>query len=190
MDYIEIIKDIVLRDNDNLIATDSDHYNMWDNHLKYVVMESLNLAEEYGADKEIVEIGAMLHDIALLRKGLSVKPEHHSIGAEIAKEILTEIKYPKDKMERVLGCVLHHRSSKNATNLEELCVADADIIAHFSNMPLILKSIISRNINKTIDEINEAIKSFLYKDFNDLSENTQAVYKSKFDKMCDVLLKK
>lgn len=55
-------------------------------------------------------------------------------------------------MDRVIGCVINHRSSKNATNIEELCVADADILAHFDNMPMLFNSAFNRN-NIRLNEV-------------------------------------
>ncbi len=175
---------------DNEVLLDKTGYDMWDNHLKYVVSESVRLAEEYGADLEIVIISALLHDIALLKHGTSVKADHHTMGKDIAKEILKSIGYPNDKINRVCGCILHHRSSKNAKNIEETCVADADILAHFSNLPMILKGIYAGNQNSSIDTINTEIKNVLNSDYNDLSDRTQKVFAKQFETICNTLLKK
>ena len=40
-------------------------YDFWNDHIKYVVKNSVNLARKYHADVEIVELGALLHDIAM-----------------------------------------------------------------------------------------------------------------------------
>ena len=40
-------------------------YDFWNDHIKYVVKNSIELANKYGADVEIVELGALLHDIAI-----------------------------------------------------------------------------------------------------------------------------
>ena len=45
-----------------------DHYDFWEEHVKYVYDESMLLAGVYGADKEIVALGALLHDIALINR--------------------------------------------------------------------------------------------------------------------------
>ena len=188
MSIIKQIKEIIIELNKDLVTR--DNYDMWDNHLKYVVEESLKLATLYNADKEIVEISAMLHDIALLKYGLSVKEEHHKLGANIAVEILNKLKCPQIKIKQVYGCVLHHRSSKNAENIEELCVADGDILAHFSNLPMMFLNIIRTNPKASIDEINLSIKNFLYADYNDLSNKTQKEYSDRFKLMCSILLKR
>ena len=49
----------------------------------------------------------------------------------------------QQKIKKVVGCVLSHRTSKNCTNIEELCVADADILAHLDNMNMIINFFIN-----------------------------------------------
>ena len=136
------IKSEVLAKKQTYIDESDDHYDFWEQHIKYVVNNALDLATQNGADAEIVELGALLHDIALIAK-VGTKKDHHVNGAVLAKELLAKYDYPQDKAELVIGCVLNHRTSKNATNIEELCVDDADILAHFDNMDMIIN-----NINK------------------------------------------
>ena len=62
------------------------------------------LAETYNADKEIVELGALLHDIALMTK-TGTRGDHHINGKLIAEQLLSQIDYPYDKKERVLNCI-------------------------------------------------------------------------------------
>jgi HD superfamily phosphodiesterase len=45
-------------------AYDSDDLNMYKVHVRYVVDYAKELARKLGADIEIVEIAALLHDIA------------------------------------------------------------------------------------------------------------------------------
>ena len=44
------------------------NYDFWNDHIKYVVKNAVELAKEYNADVEIVELGALLHDIAMALK--------------------------------------------------------------------------------------------------------------------------
>ena len=39
-------------------------YNYWEDHIKHVVKNAIELAKQYGANVEIVTLGALLHDIA------------------------------------------------------------------------------------------------------------------------------
>lgn len=159
-----------------------DNYDFWNNHIKFVVDEALKLASVYGADKEIVELGALLHDIALI-SNIGTKADHHIQGAKIAEEILTNLKYPQDKREKVVNCVLHHRSSKNAENIEELCVCDGDILAHFDNIPnAFVVGVKKHNFSKP-----EQFKAWLAGDYDDLSEQTKIAFKDRFNAIMSTL---
>ena len=92
-------------------SKEKDGYDFWNEHIKYVVENAVKLAKEYGADIEIVELGALLHDIAMPSE-YGERDKHHIYGAKIAEELLTRFNYPKDKIEKVRNCVLNHRSSQ------------------------------------------------------------------------------
>lgn len=87
------------------------NYDFWNEHIKYVVKNAIELAKKYGADAEIVELGALLHDIAMPSE-IGASEEHNVYGAQIADELLTKLNYPEDRKERVKECVLRHRGSK------------------------------------------------------------------------------
>ncbi len=179
---VDDIRNEVLKINECFKKEDDEHYDFWNNHIKFVVKESLILAEKYNADKEIVELGAMLHDIALMSK-VGTKADHHENGAKIARSLLEKYKVLPSKIDKILGCVLHHRASKNAENIEELCVADADILAHFDNIPMCLFSFSKRF---TLNDIQE-IKTLFEKDFDDLSENTKILFRPKYENIMQVI---
>ena len=181
MDIVQIIKDYVLSANKEYADTAPDHYDFWEQHVRFVVKESLVLAEIYNADKEIVELGALLHDIALVTK-TGTRAEHHISGKNIAEQLLSRIDYPSDKKERVLNCILHHRSSKYAESIEELFVADADIIAHFDNIPMCFNRAYRANITLTTDLIN-----YFAGDYADLSGRTQRTFRQRYENIMNVL---
>lgn len=52
----------------------------------------MKLAKTYHADVEIVELGALLHDISMPSEYGSRK-EHHIYGEKIAEELLTKLKF-------------------------------------------------------------------------------------------------
>lgn len=163
-----------------------DHYDFWEEHVKYVYEESMLLAGFYGADKEIVALGALLHDIALINR-VGEKKDHHINGEIIARSILTKFNYDEKKKERVLKCIYNHRSSNNAQSIEELCVADADILAHFDNVQMLLNIAYNKeHLNGR--EAKEWLKEALEKDYNDLSVKTKEKYRNKYKKICDYYL--
>lgn len=168
------IKDTIFLLNQKYLDESEDHYDFWEQHIKYVVDNALDLASQYHADAEIVELGALLHDIALIAK-IGTKKDHHINGANLAKELLSKYEYPQDRAEHVIGCVFNHRTSKNATNIEELCVADADILAHFDNMDMIINH--AKKSNSTADEVIERCK----RDFEDLSDASKEFFKPEYE---------
>lgn len=186
-DTVKQIEMLVRQKSDEYQANDPGQYDFWNGHLKYVYHEATKLAEQYGAELEIVQLGALLHDIALLEK-VGTKANHHENGERLAEQILREYDYPEDKLERVLGCVLHHRSSKNAENLEELCVADADILAHFDNIPMLFDA--AYNLRKMVglENVREFIRETFEKDFEDLSKRTKAEFESRYNTIYKIVL--
>ena len=186
MNIISLIeKDVKELINDYKINS-SDHYDFWNEHIKYVYKEAINLAKLYNADIEIVSLAALLHDIALISK-VGDRKDHHIKGKIIADEILSKYTYPKEKKEKVLNCVYNHRSSKNATNIEELCVCDADILAHFDNIPMLFNSAYIRN-NICLNDIRNWMKECFEKDYNDLSDKTKALFKERYDVIYKIIL--
>lgn len=183
------VKDLILQKSDRYLGKDPGKYDFWNGHLKYVYSEATELAKKYGADVEIVQLGALLHDIALLEK-VGTKANHHENGKLLAEKVLRQFDYPEDKLQRVLGCVLHHRSSKNAENLEELCVADADILAHFDNIPMLFDA--AYNLHKMVglENVRNFMRETFEKDFADLSDKAKTEFASRYKTICDVVLGK
>lgn len=93
------------------------------------------LAEKIGADVEIVEIAAWLHDIGSIVDG---RENHHITGALIAEEKLRKLNYSEEKIKKVRECILNHRGSKENENerssIESKIVAEADVLDCFNNI--------------------------------------------------------
>lgn len=186
MSLVETIRSEVLEEIEKYKNESEDHYDFWNEHIKYVVSEALSLADEFGADKEIVELGALLHDIALIKK-VGERKDHHINGEILAKEILSKHGYDGEKMARVLACVRNHRSSKNANSIEETCVCDADILAHFDNIPMIFSNILSRSLGD-LDAVRKILKKSFEKDYNDLSEKTKIAFHDRYNLICEIVI--
>ncbi|MEM3555420.1 MAG: HD domain-containing protein [Candidatus Micrarchaeia archaeon] len=95
-------------------------------HAKRVCSISLKLAKEENADEEVVVAAALLHDV-----GYSIdEREHEEKSLEIAATLLGMTDFPKEKRERVIECIKHHRFSKGseAVSLEAKILQDADRI--------------------------------------------------------------
>jgi len=115
-------------------------YEPYQFHLIPVRNIALKLAEKLGADVEIVEIAAWLHDIGSIING---RRDHHITGARIAEEKLRDLGYSTEKIEKVKACILNHRGSiRNGglRNLEEKIISDADTLSNFDNLSGIFRA--------------------------------------------------
>jgi len=162
-------------------------YGIWSHHIKPMIPLGYQLANEYGADTEIVTIAILLHDLAGIEDKNNCK-EHHLIGAERAEKILNEYNYPKEKIDKIKLCILNHRSSVNNSknSLEEICVADADGIIHLLEIGSLFYAAY-REMEKDIEEGQNWIKEKLEKDYKKLSEKSKEKYKKEFDIIIKIL---
>lgn len=88
-------------------------------HTTNVVKFALELAEKEGADTEIVEIAAWLHDIGTIDPEAKII-DHHIYSAKIAKNLLKELGFEANKTERVERCILEHMGPEGSGFLENL----------------------------------------------------------------------
>lgn len=156
-------------------------------HIKSVVENGKILAKQYGADVEVVTIAAWLHDIASITD-LSLYEAHHIHGVRIANEILQKFNYEDDKIEMVQNCILNHRGSleNNKLTIEELCVADADAISHFDNLPsLLYLAYVKRGLD--INEGKIFVENKLKRSYAKLSDSSKKLYAYKYKQVMEVL---
>lgn len=187
MNIIDEVKQKIMKLNDEYLA--KNNYDYWQEHIKYVVRNSLDLADIKNADKEIVELGALLHDIALLKEE-GLREDHNKTGALIAIDILTKLNYPEEKIERVRKCVYNHRSGLDATSIEESCVSDADILAHFDNIPMLMahEKYLKEDINTA--KLKALLKKVFEEEYNDLGPETKEIFKERYNLICELILGK
>ncbi len=185
----DIKKELLKRCN---IYNEKYNYDFWNDHIKYVVKNAIELAKKYGADIEIVELGALLHDIAMPSE-FGPREEHNIYGAKIADELLTKLNYPQDRKESVKECILRHRGSKDLprNTIEEQCVADADVMAHFDCIPSLFHLAFGKNeMGLSLEEGTEFVKKKLERDYNKLSQRTKEVLKEKYENIVSILFAK
>ncbi len=183
---VEKIKEEVIKKSE--IYEEKYNFNFWDEHVKYVVENSIDLAKRYNADIEIVQLGALLHDMAMISE-YGTREEHHIYGEKLAEQLLTELKYPKDKIEQVKKCVLNHRGSVNnqKDSIEEMCVADADVIAHFDAIPSLFECAYGEKKRLSTQDGANWVKGKLERDFNKLSPMSKELLKDRYENILKVL---
>lgn len=165
---IEIIKNEVYQ----RCMKETNKYGIgaWTHHILTVYNIATNLYEEYNADYEIVALAALLHDIASVTD-VKYTEDHHIMGAVIAEQLLSSMNYDKFKLERIKQCILNHRGSvvKDKISNEEICIADADALAHFYNIPSLL-SMVYKEKQMNIDEGSEFVLHKLERSYAKLSD--------------------
>ncbi|MCK4551256.1 MAG: HD domain-containing protein [Candidatus Aenigmarchaeota archaeon] len=127
---------------------------IWKSHIELVVKYSVELAEKLGGDKEVVELAAWLHDIGKLE---GKRENHHITGAKRAEEILKNMNYPEETIEKIKHCILTHSTDKNypPKTMEAKIVASADALSHFDNFLALAHSCAVRG--ESIDETKQTL---------------------------------
>jgi HD superfamily phosphodiesterase len=100
-------------------------------HVQAVVITALRLAELVGADREIVEAAAWLHDVVEGAESESGEDIHGQLGAETARALLVGTDFPPGKIEAVANAIIQHSGKFTEKCVEPLEVAvlwDADVL--------------------------------------------------------------
>ena len=98
-------------------------------HIKEVVKLSVKLAEELGADRDVVLSAAWLHDIAKPSLGEKRGRPHEIEGAIQARKVLEGTDFPPTKIDAVCDAIVKHKGLYKDHKVEPLEAAilwDAD----------------------------------------------------------------
>jgi len=178
MDIVKRVKSFV--EEECRKPTSKYGYEPFAFHFVPMALYSEKLADELGADKEIVLLATWLHDIGSIMYG---REDHHVTGAKIAEEKLKELDYPVEKIELVKKCILNHRGSqrRKRESLEEKIVAEADAMSNFDNLSGIFKAALVYE-NKTQGEARDSVRQKLERKWEQLHfENSRKIIKPKFE---------
>ena len=101
-------------------------------HLYGVSLAATLLAEKRGLDPELCSMAAMLHDMHAYKTGSY--DDHAHKGAELAREILGELKLTDAGETELICSAIYHHDDKYAFDspMDEL-LKDADVIHHCFN---------------------------------------------------------
>lgn len=186
----KIIKEIYTEVEKRCMAkTNAYGIGAWDHHIKLVYEIATDICEEYNADYNIVALAALLHDIASVTDK-DLTEEHHIHGAKIAEELLSKYNLSNEQTEHIKKCILNHRGSRlvKKTTPEEICIADADAMAHFYSVPSLLRMVYVEK-GLSIDEGSEFVLNKLERSYNKLSSKGKEIIKEKY-KAAKILLSK
>ncbi len=128
MNKIEKVKKIVKEILEN--SPNQSLAHKWD-HVERVHNIAVKIAKKYdNVDIETLQLAALLHDI---QQPYNNKKEHMTLSAKKASQILAEVGYSDDVIEKVCKIILEHSSENNLRNhkfscLESRILFDADKI--------------------------------------------------------------
>ena len=98
-------------------------------HIERVYRMAQRLALAEGADLEIVNAAALLHDAEGTTPGSETRLEHHLRSADFAATILKQEGWPEERIEAVQHCIRAHRYRDNREppqTIEARVLFDAD----------------------------------------------------------------
>lgn len=175
-------QEIIYRSNnfEQQTAGTKDEYNIYREHIQYVYKYVCLLSKDKDVDHEVLELSALLHDIAMTDRSLD-RSKHNEYGSVIAEQLLRENGYPEEKVQFVKKCILNH-SSKRAqyrTTEEERILVDADGLSHFdsiSNLYSLAHNVMELNDEDTIKFIQDK----LTKDYNEISPELKYLIEEKY----------
>ena len=101
-------------------------------HLYGVSLAAVMIAKKRRLDPEIAAMAAMLHDLHAYKTGSY--DDHAHKGAELAREILGELKLTSaDETEAICSAIYHHDDKLAADSPMDEVLKDADVIHHCMN---------------------------------------------------------
>lgn len=175
-------QEIIRRSNDFEEQTKGtkDEYNIYREHIQYVYKYVCLLSKNKNVDHEVLELSALLHDIAMTDISLD-RLKHNEYGAAIAEQLLRENGYPEEKVQFVKKCILNHISKRAEyrTTDEERILVDADGLSHFdsiSNLYSLAHNVMELNDEDTIRFIQDK----LTRDYNEISCDLKNLIEEKY----------
>ena len=156
-------------------------YEIWTCHIISVVKYAKTLAKQLGANEELVEIAALLHDYASI-KNEDMYEEHHMYGAIEAQKLLHGLNYPQDKIDIIKDCIICHRGSvkRQQKTKEAICVASADAMAHIDQVPSLLH-LAYHNRKMNVQDGADWVSRKIERSFNKLCPEAKDIMKEKYE---------
>lgn len=155
---------------------------------------------EEEVDLEILIPSALLHDIARVEesKDKTGKLDHAILGSEIAEDILRELQYEEEKIQRIKHCIIEHRfrTGNEPTTIEAKILFDSDKLDAIGAIGIARTFMLSGQFGQRLtvkEPLNEYIESNTVENgrLKDVSKHTPFIeYEVKLKKIPDKLYTK
>ena len=111
---------------------DADKRTSAINHLYGVSLAATMIAKKRGLDPEIASMAAMLHDLHAYKTGSY--DDHAHLGADLARDILDELKLTDQaETDMICSAIYHHDDKLVVDGPMDEVLKDADVIHHCMN---------------------------------------------------------
>ena len=146
-----------------------DYYSKGDwahgrGHIERVVRSALYIGRLEGANLEVIELAAILHDIFEYKEYHDhVEGFRHEVaGAGEARRILKELAFPDETIAAVAHCIEAHRkrASHEPQTLEAKCLFDADKLDCLGAIGVIRAAFISFDQGQDFYKVIEDIEAY------------------------------
>ncbi len=141
---------------------------LWDNHVLIAADYARELAQKYGANEELAEAAALLHDVAdaVTKRD---DPNHEQLSLSMARQLMEEADYSEEEIKLVVDDAIRFHSCMNGERpqtLEGKVLSTADSLAHLKTDFYIYGTwALSRE--KSLPEIKEWVLTKIERDLND-----------------------
>ena len=99
-------------------------------HILVVADSCERLGNELHADREILLLSALLHDISAIRD-IETLSDHAARSSEAAESLLRDLDYPRDRAGRIKQTILRHSTpiAPGEGSVEEVVLSNADAVS-------------------------------------------------------------
>lgn len=146
-----------------------DEWSDWlyPNHVLVVTSNAKQLAERVGADVELSQVAALLHDIADIKMP-RVNPSHAEESLKLARQLMQECGYSEAAIKLVVDDAIRFHSchgDEHPQNKEGLVLATADSLAHLQTGFYVFATW-SLGKDKTLAEVRDWVLNKIERDLN------------------------
>ena len=156
MSIVEVVEELVK----DVMSSDPVHGYP---HVRRVRELALQIASHYSkVDREVIELAALLHDIARNGPG---KADHAFTSAKVAELLLKSMGYPEEKVALVVEAISAHSysASREPQSLEARILSDADKLDALGAIGIARVFLYSGAIGRSIEESIAHIKTKILK---------------------------
>lgn len=140
---------------------------LYPNHVVVVTNNAKAVAEREGANVELSQVAALLHDIADYKMERS-NPEHETESLKIARELMKEYGYTEEEIALVVDDAIRYHSchgNERPESKEGLVLATADSLAHLQT-DFYVYATWAKGKTETLESVKDWVLKKIERDLN------------------------